>query len=82
MGRVAGWVWPPCCCREGGMKIVAVKPCPQGQQPGTLFDAPDAAAELLIRIGAARLADDSDLAPASESPRRRTYRRRDLQAES
>lgn len=38
------------------MRIVAIKVCPQGQRPGTVFEVPDVAATVLIAAGAARAA--------------------------
>lgn len=79
---------PPRLSRRDLMQIVALKPCPQGQQPGTVFDAPDGAARVLIAVGAARAVaeDDAVTEPAdptaTASPRRRSYRRRDLQADA
>lgn len=65
------------------MRIVALKPLPQGQPTGWVGEMPDAAGDLFIRIGAARLAADEDAStvPAGDGARRRrAYRRRDLQA--
>jgi len=53
--------------------IIALKECPQGQQPGDQFDVPDEHAAVLVQVGAAKYAE------ADRS--RRQYRRRDLQAE-
>lgn len=55
--------------------IIAIKECPQGQQPGQRFDVPDEHAKVLVIAGAARYADESDLRPASR------YRRKDQRAE-
>lgn len=56
--------------------LIALKPCPQGQQPGERFIAPDEHAAVLVLVGAAKYADaDEDIRP------RGRYRRRDLQAE-
>ena len=57
--------------------IIALKPCPQGQQPGESFAVPDAHADALVLVGAAKYADEDETA----RPRRR-YLRRDLRAES
>lgn len=57
--------------------IIALKPCPQGQLPGEHFTVPDAHAEALILVGAAKYADDED---EGTRPRRR-YLRRDLRVE-
>ena len=67
------------------MKLIALKPCPQGQQPGTIFTAPDVHGQILIHAGAAQeVADDEPQPfPSLDPPRlRRRYRRRDLTAES
>jgi hypothetical protein len=61
-------------------RIIAIKECPQGQMPGTEFEAPDGAADVLVRVGAARYADDDT--PVTPAPVRRRYQRRDLQAEA
>lgn len=57
--------------------IVALKPCPQGQQPGESFTVPDAHAAALVLVGAAKYAADDE----TDRPRRR-YIRRDLRAEA
>lgn len=54
--------------------IVALKELPQGQQPGDRVDVPDEAADILVKVGAARYAPDDE-------PRRGRYQRRDLRAE-
>lgn len=54
--------------------IIAIKPCPQGQQPGDRFDVPDEHAAALVLVGAAAYADED------ARPRGR-YRRRDMHAE-
>lgn len=61
--------------------IIAVKPCPQGQQPGEQFVVPEAHAAALVLVGAAKYADDED-GDQVESPRRRRYVRRDLRADA
>lgn len=66
--------------------IVALKPCPQGQQPGEQFTVPDAHASALVLVGAATYADDdvsdvTDLRPPEARSRRR-YLRRDLRADA
>ena len=60
-------------------RIIALKECPQGQLPGTEFDAPDAAADLLVAVGAAKYVEAS--VGAEPAPVRRRYIRRDLQAQ-
>lgn len=57
--------------------IVALKPCPQGQQPGEQFTVPDAHASALVLVCAAKYVEDDE----TERPRRR-YIRRDLRAET
>ena len=54
--------------------IIALKPCPQGQQPGEQFTVPDEHAIALVLVGAAKYAHED------ARPRGR-YRRRDLRAE-
>jgi hypothetical protein len=64
-------------------RIIALKECPQGQLPGTEFDAPEAAAAVLVKVGAASYVDAPPAAeqPAAKASPRRRYHRRDLQAE-
>jgi len=57
------------------MKYIALKELPQGQQPGEEFETTEAMGDVLILIGAAKLADDD------KGSRRGGYRRRDLQPE-
>jgi len=58
-------------------KIRALKECPQGQQPGDVFEVTADAAGVLVSVGAAEyVADD----PPTE-PTRGSYKRRDLKAE-
>lgn len=54
--------------------IVALKECPQGQQPGDQFDVPDEHAAVLVQVGAAKYAEDT-------STHRGRYRRRDMRAD-
>lgn len=61
------------------MRVVAIKECPN-QLPGSVFDLPDDVGQLFIAIGAVRR-DDDRTASVTARPTRRTYRRRDLQAE-
>lgn len=64
------------------MKIVALTDCPQGQEAGDVFEVPDEHGEILIQVGAARLATEADQpVPAEAKSPRRAYRRRDLTAE-
>lgn len=58
------------------MLIEALKECPQGQLPGTIWEAPDGAAEVLIAVGAARKVEDD------KRPSRRRYQTRDMRAEA
>lgn len=58
------------------MKFIALKELPQGQQPGEEFETTKEVGDVLILVGAAKPAE------SSETPRRGTYRRRDLQATS
>ena len=59
--------------------IIAIKPCPQGQQPGEQFVVPEAHAAALVMVGAAKYADADD---SEEPSRRRRYVRRDLRADA
>jgi hypothetical protein len=61
------------------MKFVALKELPQGQQPGDVFEAPEAQGDVLVMVGAARRVADDE--PDEPKPRRR-YARRDLEAEA
>jgi hypothetical protein len=59
-------------------KYRALQECPQGQQPGQVFEATEDAGDILVLVGAAeRLPDDYE--KKKDKP---TYRRRDLRAES
>ncbi len=60
------------------MKFVALKELPQGQQPGDVFEATEAQGNVLVSVGAARVAEPGE---TPERPRRK-YTRRDLTAES
>ena len=63
--------------------LIAIKPCPQGQQPGESFEAPEDHAAILVFAGVAQYADKAAGPYASRSvARRRGYQRRDLQAEA
>jgi hypothetical protein len=65
------------------MKFVALKELPQGQQPGEVFDAPEAQGDVLVLVGAARKADDDAPVESPDDPKpRRRYTRRDLTAEA
>ena len=57
-------------------KYRALQECPQGQQPGDVFEATEDAGNVLVSVGAAeRLPDD-------EAPKEKArYKRRDLLAE-
>lgn len=56
------------------MKFIALKELPQGQQPGDEFETTPEMGDVLILVGAAKRADDTD------PPRRSGYQRRDRQA--
>lgn len=56
-------------------KYRALKECPQGQQPGEIFEATEDAGDILILVGAAERADEDP------NPPKGTYKRRDLTAE-
>jgi hypothetical protein len=56
------------------MKFRALKECPQGQQPGEIFDAEEAAGAVLESVGAVERVVD-------HTPDKKQYKRRDLKAE-
>lgn len=59
-------------------KIRALKECPQGQQPGEVFEVTADVADVLVRVDAAeRVPADTPLG----SPQKGRYKRRDLVAE-
>jgi hypothetical protein len=55
---------------------VALKVLPNGQQPGRVFEESEVVGRILVEAKAARLATEEDL----QTPSRRRYRRRDLEA--
>lgn len=57
------------------MKFRAITECPQGQQPGQIFDATEDAGAVLELVGAAERVAEPD--PKDK----KHYRRRDLRAE-
>ena len=59
------------------MQFVALKECPQGQQPGEIFEATADAGHVLVMLGAAKVYE----APA-EPAKKRQYARRDMTAEA
>lgn len=61
------------------MKYLALKELPDGIQPGVVFNAPTDIGDIFVQVGAARALADEEITP--ERSTRRTYRRRDLQAE-
>jgi hypothetical protein len=58
-------------------KFRALKECPQGQQPGDVFEATEDAGAILVSVGAAERVDD-DPTPKTDKAH---YKRRDLLAE-
>jgi hypothetical protein len=58
-------------------KFRALTECPQGQQPGEVFEATEDAGLVLVSVGAAERVDDADDPPKDK----RHYKRRDLLAE-
>jgi hypothetical protein len=56
-------------------KYRALQECPQGQQPGQIFEATEDAGDILVSVGAAERVEDPS---SKEKP---TYKRRDLRAE-
>ena len=61
------------------MQYVALVALPQGQQPGELFEEPEEVGHIFVLVGAARVATEDDRTKAKP---KRTYRRRDIVAES
>jgi hypothetical protein len=60
------------------MHFRALKECPQGQQPGEIFEATEDAGAVLESVGAAeRVVDPDDVPPKDK----KHYKRRDLKAE-
>lgn len=53
----------------------ALTECPQGQQPGELFQATEAAGDVLVKVGCAERVDPSEKKPKG-------YKRRDQVAEA
>ncbi len=66
------------------MKFIALKELPNGTQPNQPFEATEAQGNVLVLVGAARLVEEEPSVdePPAERPSRRTYRRRDLEAET
>ena len=60
-------------------KYRALQECPQGQQPGEVFEATEDAGEVLVSVGAAERVVEPDPAPPHRY--RNDYKRRDLKAE-
>ncbi len=54
----------------------ALKECPQGQQPGEVFEATEDAGNILVSVGAAELVPDDPLHTTEDDG----YRRRDQRA--
>lgn len=64
------------------MKVKALKPCfyRKGRAQGEVFEADERFGYVLMRMGVVARHDEADAAEPSEKPKR-TYKRRDLQAE-
>lgn len=58
-------------------KYRALQECPQGQQPGQVFEATEDAGDILVSVGAAERLPDDFVEPKD----RGAYKRRDLRAE-
>jgi hypothetical protein len=56
--------------------VRALKECPQGQQPGDVFDVTADVAHILVTVGAAEYVTEPEPVPVKG-----TYKRRDLRAE-
>lgn len=65
------------------MKFRAILECPQGQQPGDIFEAEEDAGAVLELVGAAERVTDAEAArpPKPKGKGKGTYARRDLVAE-
>jgi hypothetical protein len=61
-------------------RYVCLKPLPDGQLPGDVFEIAAAFGNVFLAVGAVRLATEADV-PETDRPKKRTYRRRDLQPE-
>ena len=64
------------------MLVRALKECPQGQQPGQVFEVPEIVATILIAAGAVTPTAESPTSQPEPVTGRRRYRRRDLTVES
>jgi hypothetical protein len=61
-------------------RVRAITECPQGQQPGEVFEVTADVADILVSVNAVeRVADDTPLGKANS--KRQPYKRRDLRAE-
>lgn len=60
-------------------KFRALKDCPQGQEPGEVFEATADAGAVLVSVGAAEAVPDTT--PIGKPAKRGVYKRRDLRAE-
>jgi hypothetical protein len=60
-------------------KYRALKECPQGQEPGEVFEATQDAGDVLVSVGAAEAVTPDT--PLGKSQKRQPYKRRDLRAE-
>jgi len=62
-------------------KIRALKECPQGQQPGEVFEVTADVADILIAFEVAeRVSDNTPLGKSTSPSKRGVYERRDLRA--
>lgn len=60
-------------------RVRALQECPQGQQPGDVFEVTADVADILLSVGAVeRVSDETPLGKANA---RGAYRRRDLRAQ-
>jgi len=58
-------------------KYRALKECPQGQQPGEVFEATEDAGAVLVLVGVAERVEDQD----AQKEKKSFYKRRDLRAD-
>jgi hypothetical protein len=83
-----GWAFPFFPLRSGRImafdnftptRVRALQECPQGQQPGEVFEVTADVADILVRVEAVeRVPNDT---PLGKPDARGTYKRRDLRAQ-
>jgi hypothetical protein len=83
-----GWAFPTFSLRSGRImafdnftptRVRALQECPQGQQPGEVFEVTADVADILVRVEAVeRVSNDT---PLGKPNPRGTYKRRDLRSQ-